>query len=730
MRHREEHEWTTPEIEQSKITLLRYLEKLELIDSDIAATYLETLTDHLPVQHFAIAGYVCEVEVVEKLARELGLTVGSISRDQFSSISHLLDTEPCNKMETGRWKEKKMAPVEVSNSCVSVAAANPFDYEFIRELEFTFGRQIKVLITPEREIRAVLDDKLSVTDKDAIDYIVKDLKQPQRLVQTSQTPSAYETCATSNDANTAPVIRLVNKIFSLAIHYGASDLHVTPQQQHLLVKIRVDGIIRPLFQIPKELQDPVISRIKLLCGMDIAEKRLPQDGRFRIKTPVGVKDTRLSTVPSNYGENIVARLLSTTVVGLSYDSLGMPAEVQHNFERIIRGSSRVNLVTGPTGSGKTSTLYTGLLDLIDGQTNIITLEDPIEYRIDGITQIQIDPKLKLSFAEGLRSILRQDPDVVMVGEIRDEETASISMKVAQTGHIVLSTLHTNSAPAAIVRLRDLGVPSYLIASSLGSVMAQRLVRTLCPDCAVTCTDETSSTLKGLSITPELAKMAAGCDECGHCGYLGRKGIFSLLEITDAVQDAIRSDASEAEIARCARADGFKTLREMAVALIEDGSTSLEEVERVLGPFIPGQMPDSCQDSDGSQRSSAAGSPVSRPRVLLVEDDADARDVFRMYLESDRFEVEEAANGLEALDCMYDNLPDLIISDIMMPQMDGFQLLQRIRSDRRIRDIPVLMLTANATEETELKMMTSGADDFVSKTSKLDILGARVRRLVG
>lgn len=715
MRSKDELEWRSGCVKESAEILLKYLEKLGYI-SEGKKTYQRALTDLLPIAYYALSGHYEEAEVISRLGAELDIETSRIDATDRGNLLKLLEWEPFDRVAPLCWRDYRMLPLSREDAEIRVAVANPLDSDSLQALEFSLGCKVKPVLVSEEQITTVLDMKLSMADRDAIDFIVKDMKRPLKL-QNASAPGTYESSTIQDDTSAAPVVRLVNKIFSQSIHCGASDLHIMPQKDHLAVKVRVDGIMRPLFEIPTELKDPVISRIKLLCGMDLAEKRLPQDGRLRFKTALGVKDTRISTVPSTYGENLVARILTSSLAGKSFENLGMNAETKARFEHTLKQSSRVHLVTGPTGSGKTSTLYTSLLHLMDGEKNIITLEDPIEYRIDGITQIQINSKLQLNFAQGLRSILRQDPDVVLVGEIRDEETASISMKVAQTGHVVLSTLHTNSAAAAITRLRDLGVPSYLIASSLGSITAQRLVRKLCPDCSKESCD---SRIEGT------VKEPVGCEKCGYTGYRGRLGVFSLLEITEEVRDAIRDELGEQEIAVRAKRNGFRTLMELAKEHIASGQTSVAEVERVLGPL---QVDEETEDSHTPRQEMKEGTSVTKPKVLYVDDDEDTREIFSLFLEKEHFDVRKASGGGEALDRIYEEIPDLIISDVMMPKMNGLQLLQRLKSEKRLRDIPVLMLTANATEEAELRLMSSGADDFVSKTAKPEILFTRARRLI-
>jgi type II secretory ATPase GspE/PulE/Tfp pilus assembly ATPase PilB-like protein len=366
-----------------------------------------------------------------------------------------------------------------SNSTLTVAFANPLDHDSQRAIEFETDLRVKVAIASEEHIQCCLSRKLPDIESEFRNFLAHNQDSEISL---SASTTQLESNLVANDKDDASVIRLVNRILAEGVQANASDIHISPEREQLEVRIRVDGILRPLLAIPSKLQAAVSSRIKLLAGMDISEKRRSQDGRLRIKTPLGPRDLRLSSIPTANGENIVIRILSSDLGQISFDSLGLQPTEQTQLKRALTGSSRVVLVTGPTGSGKTSTLYASLISLKDGKTNIITIEDPIEYRIAGLNQTQVNTKIGVSFAEGLRAVLRQDPDVVMVGEIRDHETAQIAFQAAQTGRLVLSALHTNSASATVVRLRDIGLPSYIIASSLGAILAQRLVRKLCLKC--------------------------------------------------------------------------------------------------------------------------------------------------------------------------------------------------------------------------------------------------------
>jgi general secretion pathway protein E len=379
----------------------------------------------------------------------------------------------------------------------------------------------------------------------------------------------------------APVIRLINGIFSEALRLGASDIHVEPFEKELSIRLRVDGALRVALRPPRVLAPMLISRIKVMAKLDIAEKRQPQDGRISVRLSGRGVDIRVSTLPGIHGERVVMRLLDKQAALLDLDALGMPPAVLGTFRRLLARPNGILLNTGPTGSGKTTTLYASLAQLNDSRRSILTVEDPVEYSLPGIGQTPVNPHAGLTFAHGLRAILRQDPDVIMIGEIRDLETATIAVQASLTGHLVLSTLHTNSALGSVTRLRDMGIEPYLLASSLKGVMAQRLVRRLCPDCRRwrPPTPVAAESIVGLSTLTEVAE-AVGCDACEGAGYRGRVGIYEFIDIDEALAGMIHERATESEMARHA----FRRRTSLASASLErlaNGDTSPDEILRAI-----------------------------------------------------------------------------------------------------------------------------------------------------
>lgn len=431
---------------------------------------------------------------------------------------------------------------------------------------------------PEEEFNALLSRSYDSKSEGA-QAMMNDLGDNIDLEHAAEALAEPEDLLEAEDD--APIIRLINALLTQAIKENASDIHIEPFENRLVIRFRVDGVLREVLQPPRKLSSLIVSRIKVMAKLDIAERRLPQDGRISLRIAGRAVDVRVSSLPSGHGERIVLRLLDKQTGRLELKHLGMSAEDYEALNRIIKKPHGIILVTGPTGSGKTTTLYAALEGLNDNSRNILTVEDPIEYFIDGIGQTQVNTKVDMSFARGLRAILRQDPDVVMIGEIRDLETAQIAIQSSLTGHLVFSTLHTNTAVGAITRLRDMGVEPYLISSTLLAVLAQRLVRVLCPDCreAYTASKGECEEL-GLPVNePPTLYRPVGCPNCNHLGYVGRVGIYELVELDDHLRTGIHDELSEQELETMARTKS-KSIRQDGLQKALQGITSIEEVFRV------------------------------------------------------------------------------------------------------------------------------------------------------
>jgi type IV pilus assembly protein PilB len=458
-------------------------------------------------------------------------------------------------------------PWRIEGRDIHVITSDPTDVHALDQVAFKTGLRVKPVVAPEGDLLVALDRYYS-SEETASFTSVETLALADQLAIVDnideETPDGEDDL--SGAAHAAPVIRLVNAILADAIRVGASDIHIEPQQKGVTLRYRVDGTLRHVITMPKRSQAKVVSRVKIAAHMDIAERRKPQDGRTRIVVGGQAFDLRVSTLPTADGEKVVIRILAQDRAHIALEDLGFAPELLAAFKDLLHQPQGLILVTGPTGSGKTSTLYGALNHLVSEATNIVTVEDPIEYRIAGVNQVAVSERSGLTFALGLRSILRQDPDIVMVGEIRDLETAQVAFQAAQTGHLVLATLHTNDAPSTVTRLVDMGVPAYLVATSVIGVLAQRLVRRVCT-CGIKSDD-------GLVV-------AAGCDTCGHTGYRGRVAVHELLVMTPAVRNAVRGHAVTDELRRLASGQALRTLHADSLAKVRTGITTAEEIRRVV-----------------------------------------------------------------------------------------------------------------------------------------------------
>ena len=464
------------------------------------------------------------------------------------------------------------------NGALMLATANPLEYQVIDELRLFLDQELKIVVAPTTEIIHVINMAIDKAGRNVSDQVgeLEDLAHEAGDIE----EDFFSEIGESED-DEAPIIRLVNSLIFQAVKDKASDIHIEPFENEISVRFRIDGILYEIIQPPKRFHTSIITRVKILAQLNIAEKRLPQDGRIHVKLLGKDIDIRTSVIPTAYGERVVLRLLDKSSVHLELNDLGLHDKQLDMMHRLIRKKHGIILVTGPTGSGKTTTIYAALTDINQPDKNILTVEDPIEYQLKGIGQMQVQPKINLTFASGLRAFLRQDPDIIMVGEIRDTETADIAIHASLTGHLVLSTLHTNDASGAVSRLLDMGIEPFLVSSSLLAVIAQRLVRVVCPECR-TIQRPTDEELKEIGISPELAQQhtiyqAVGCPACQGRGYRGRKAIYEILTITDQVRNLILKHTSSTRIKQQAVADGMITLRDDGAAKVLAGITTIAEV---------------------------------------------------------------------------------------------------------------------------------------------------------
>jgi len=467
--------------------------------------------------------------------------------------NYLIDSKIIDLVPEELARKHQLVPILKIGKSLTCVMVDPLNIYALDEVGVKTGLTIEPAVATETEIKKALDE--SYTVKGSMSEVIKSMDANK--VGVVEKDEEIELSKLQGMVEEPPVIRLVNMMIMDAISEGASDIHIEPEEDKLLIRFRIDGVLRHEEAPPKHFQSAIISRIKVLADLDIAERRRPQDGRFNMKMGNKSIDIRVSCVPTSYGENIVMRLLDSSSVLFGLKQLGFSKDVLDVYEKLLKRPNGILLVTGPTGSGKTSTLYASLSSINTPDKNIITIEDPVEYRLEGVRQIQVNPKVDLTFANGLRSILRQDPDVIMVGEIRDVETAEIAIQAALTGHLVFATLHTNDAPGAVTRLVDMGVEPFLISSSLAGVIAQRLVRIFCSDC------------KG-----------KGCKMCHETGYKGRLAINELMVVDDEIKSLIMKRSSADELAKVALKNGMRSLRDDGLDKVKEKITSKEEVFRV------------------------------------------------------------------------------------------------------------------------------------------------------
>lgn len=480
-------------------------------------------------------------------------------------------------------RAKQVFPLFKIGDELTVAMVDPRNLETIDELRSTTRLHISPMLCSEQDLQDTFN-RVFKGSSEAFQNEARDaVKEYQLDIETVSVEEKDQSREEMEEAaQDTPIIRLSNVIISAAVKEGASDIHLEPEEKHLLVRFRIDGIMKESFVLDKHLQSALLSRFKIMSGLDIAEKRLPQDGRFQTRIGARNIDFRISSFPTINGENIVMRILDKGSVLVSMHDLGFDKNTLIFFEELIRRPNGIILVTGPTGSGKTTTLYSALSSINSVDKNIITVEDPIEYRLELIRQCQINAKIGLSFAAGLRSILRQDPDVIMVGEIRDKETAHIAVESALTGHLVFSTLHTNDAPSAINRLTDMGIEPFLTASAVSGVLAQRLVRRLCPKCKEKFVPD-ESMLKSINVKMNASHAfyrAKGCPHCSNKGYKGRLAIYELLTVNEDIKKLTMERASSGRIKEAAIENGMRTLRQDGISKVLQGLTTVEEVVRV------------------------------------------------------------------------------------------------------------------------------------------------------
>lgn len=630
-------------------------------------------------------------------------------------------------------KDYDLLPIDESNGSVVIAMANPMDFTAIDAVHFKMGQKVKpIFARPDlitRKIQELFHGEADFSDA---------MEQLDGDDDKDNDGGAEDLDQLKNDAAASPVIKMVNSIFSQAIKIGSSDIHIEAGLQQSVVRLRVDGRLRPALHFPTKAHTLIVSRIKIMSKLDISNTRTPQDGRSAVKLWGKKLDLRVSTLPSVHGEKIVIRILDKSGLSLDLDILGFEETAYARVKDCISRPTGAVLVTGPTGSGKTTTLYSFLHHINSDESNIVTVEDPVEFQIKGINQVQVNVKAGMTFAAALRSILRQDPDIVMLGEIRDEETSHIAVHAAQTGHLVLSTLHTNDAVATVSRLVEMGLEPSTLAASLNLIVAQRLLRRLCPHCKKP-KDLSDDLKEQYDIPDDLVFYAPkGCKKCFNIGYRGRMGAHEVLFLNDRLREMISNNSTEKDLVLAAREEGMYTLFEDAMNKALSGMTSLDEVLHVgvapEGFKLKERLSEkgkllSLGDTKKRKARGAAKVPGGKKRILVVDDSSSIRNLVKFVLQSDGYEVSEAADGQEAWNALQSIVPDLMITDCEMPNITGPELVERVRGESRFDIMPIIMLTSLRDEEDEVLGLESGSDDYIIKPVEPMKLQVRVRKVL-
>ena len=655
-------------------------------------------------------GALTEAQVQQALAREFGMACVDLADLKVDrSLLGLVPREVAVK--------HCVFPIALDDGHLVLATADPLDTEADDLVAAASGRLVKPVLAPRSELRAIIQNCYQ-SDDVVFEAASCELEgDGMEVLGAEEAPTTLEELEAS--AEQVPVVRLVSLIISGAYRRKASDIHIEPRENTVVVRYRLDGLLHTVLHLPKRLQLPATSRVKVIADMDIANSRSPQDGRAKVRIGERNLDLRISTLPTLHGETVVIRLLDQGQEAYSMEALGVRPAALEILRAALSQPKGMILLTGPTGSGKTTTLYGALNHLRQDTNNIVTVEDPIEYQIPGVNQVQVNPRAGITFASGLRSILRQDPDVIMVGEMRDLETAEIALRSALTGHLVLSTVHTNDAPCTIARMVDMGLEPYLIASSLLVVIAQRLVRRICPKCKVS-DPEALPPADGADEYgvdgPAQFFRGAGCAECDDTGYRGRIGVFEIMSITEELAELISAREPTAVIAHAARRAGMRTMLEDGLAKAVAGTTSLAEVLRVCGsdhetlPSSFAPTPDAC----------FAPRPMAEvpPPVVLVADEAGVGAALRQALQARCLVQAIPFGGLAS--AIEQERPAAVVF-----AADGATAPGMCRALRRAQAGAAAFFLALGPRDDELRMLEGGADAFAPLDTPAEVIAARI-----
>ena len=712
-----------------------------LIDQETLAKALELqkAQDKKLGQVLIDLGITDDVEIAKALAKQL--TIPFIELSELNIPKEVISLVPEELV-----KNYIVIPVAKQQDKLTLVMANPLDFYAVDDVRFATQLHIEPAVAPEHGILLAISKYYPATN------VLKTFSVSEEDENVALT--IYTGRKDHNDDQTAiedlrdlsdrpPIVRFTNAIIDDAIKLNASDIHIEPRRNAVIIRYRIDGVMREIMKTEKNVHLGIVTRIKAISKMDISNRRVPQDGKLQVSRRKSLYDLRVSTLPTAYGEKVTIRLLNVLGTPDSVAELNFSGQALTDLKNAINQPQGIVLVTGPTGSGKTTTLYTCLKTLMKPEVNIVTLENPIEYDVEGINQVEINPAAGLSFAGGLRSILRQDPDIILLGEIRDEETAGVAFNAAETGHLVLSTLHTNSALVTISRLMDLGVDPFNIGSSLNAIVAQRLVRRICEKCKQPddVGDDLRQRLPAVFRDRELAKFWKGaeCNACSFTGYSGRVGISEVLRITSGIQKLIRRNAPVHDIETEAQARGFQTLSVDGIAKATRGLTSISEIFRVAPPAVEDLVEVSKTSAQMTDEIEAEEQPVDEisvpvasivpRRILIAEDNEFMLRLIQGILEGEGYVTIATQDGDEALRVALREIPDLILTDYLMPKMNGIEFIKKLRSKMATSYIPVIILTIKDEVDLEVEGIDAGADDFLVKPINTRKLLSRVSRLL-
>jgi type IV pilus assembly protein PilB len=671
----------------------------QLIDDGLSFRDLEAAKQHAAGERMEVADALVALSLVHEadsyasLAKATGLLLVDLEQMEISDLAVRLVSE--------RLARRHMAvPLRVDNCTLTYATFHPFDGEAERDLSFAAGRRATSVLATRSSILAKLDRLYPKLQE--LERLADRLRSDDTVVEIGEIGS-------SDVPGGSPVIDLCNQLIGRAVEVGASDLHVDCTSEGASVRFRICGVLEPVMTLPASASQPVLNRFKIMAKADIALRFRPQDGAFRVIVNRRPIDVRLSTLPTIDGEKIVMRVIDSHSPLQALDRLGYDDQTMTRLRKSLTRPDGLVLVTGPTGSGKTTALYAALGHLRTGRTNIVSVEDPVERTVAGVTQIPVNGRSGNTFPVILRSILRQDPNIIMVGEIRDAEVAQIVGQAAYTGHLVLSSLHTTDAASAVTRLMNLGLEPFKIAESLTAILAQQLVRCLCPHCRRTHDDVDARRLgQAHNMKSIPASAGPGCEGCKQTGYLGRAPIAELLTPSDELRTAISRGATSHEIRMAMHAAGMPSMRQQALALVARGLTSIEEIDRVLA----------------AEEKEAAPAGTGR-RVLVCDDEPITRMLVKLLLEREQYVVLEASTGREGVEIARRERPDLLLIDLNMPEMDGYEAIAHVRRELTLTTMPIVVLTSEEGPGVERRVLDLGADDYIVKPFDAEVLLSRV-----